>query len=220
MDHSSLWGPEKRWTCNGQELRYRSVFPWTSLTIRRFSRPSSWQQRPWSSSFIQNFADVTRTRGPTRTLKRSSRILPKHLGLLLRLWNFSMRSSELLASQVVTTSTVIWMIGNRGLSTNITWNLIWMSGSRHSSNPDLSSCVDRYHTFFIKTRVCFGKTFLFSMFIGKKKSPYRSWSCVVDLPHVRLCGVVSLKESVSGYVPTKHRFFGSPRGQVFVGRQA
>jgi hypothetical protein len=62
------------------------------------------------------------------------------------------------------------MIGNRGLSTNSTWNLIWVSGSRHSSNPDLSSCVDRYHTFFIKTRVCFGKTFLFSMFIGKKNS--------------------------------------------------
>ena len=35
------------------------------------------------SRFIQNFADVTRTRGPTRTLIRLSRILTTYLGLLL-----------------------------------------------------------------------------------------------------------------------------------------
>ena len=44
MDHSRLSGPEKRWTYNGPELPCRLVFPWAFLTIRRFARPSSWQQ--------------------------------------------------------------------------------------------------------------------------------------------------------------------------------
>ncbi len=81
--------------------------------------------------------DLVKSPGdPPATLMK---LLPVWQEILIS-WKFKMRRWGLVDKQVVTTFTVTWTIGNRGLFTQTAWNLTCMSGSKHSSSPGLSLC--------------------------------------------------------------------------------